>query len=90
MDRVLQLAKRNRYGFWAVFDIAYHGHSGPVRIGDIAERQRIHKGYLQQIFQRLKTAGIVEREPGPEGDFAFCASPKRSRFKNSGDTILNY
>ena len=75
MSRVLQLAKRNRYGLWAIFDIAYHGRGVPVAIDDIAARQRIHKGYLQEILRMLKTAGMVESEPGPNAGFRLSREP---------------
>jgi Rrf2 family iron-sulfur cluster assembly transcriptional regulator len=75
MGRMLLLAKRNQYGVWAIFDIAYHGGGVRVPIDDIAARQRIHKAYLPEILRMLKMAGMVEGEPGPKAGFRLSREP---------------
>ena len=41
----------------------------PVRSGDITERQRIPKRYLEQVLQHLVRAGILAGKRGPRGGY---------------------
>jgi Rrf2 family iron-sulfur cluster assembly transcriptional regulator len=40
-----------------------------VRSGDITERQRIPKRYLEQVLQHLVRAGILNGKRGPRGGY---------------------
>jgi Rrf2 family protein len=53
----------------AMVDIALHGMDKPASITDIARRQEIDPGYLEQIFIKLKTAGLVESFRGAHGGY---------------------
>jgi Rrf2 family protein len=59
----------------AVFDIAYHGGGEGVQIKDIARRQEISPRYLEQIFQKLRDAGILISKRGPMGGYSLAKSP---------------
>lgn len=65
----MRLSTKVRYGVRAVFDLAYHCGSHTGQVKDIAERQNISPRYLEQIFHRLKKAGIVKSERGPKGGY---------------------
>ena len=58
-----------RYAICGVFDLAYNGHGEPVQVRVISERQGIPTRYLEQIFQRLRRAGLVEGKRGPGGGY---------------------
>ncbi len=69
----MKLSTKVRYGLRAVFDIAYNhapGESGQVK--EIARRQNISPGYLEQIFFRMKKHGIIRSERGPRGGYALA------------------
>jgi Rrf2 family iron-sulfur cluster assembly transcriptional regulator len=52
------------------------GREGPaVRLADIAERQGISLAYLEQLFGRLKRAGLVEGVRGPHGGYRLALAP---------------
>jgi len=53
----------------AVLDVACHDGEQPVRSGDITERQRIPKRYLEQVLQHLVHAGILAGKRGPRGGY---------------------
>jgi Rrf2 family protein len=53
----------------AVLDVAFHVGEQPVRSGDITERQRIPKRYLEQVLQHLVRAGILAGKRGPRGGY---------------------
>ena len=68
----MRLSTKTRYGVRAIFDIAYHSQDGPVfaaQARDIAQREDIPLRYLEQIFQDLKRAGLVESKRGPRGGY---------------------
>jgi Rrf2 family protein len=65
----VKLTSKTRYGVRAVFDIAYHSRGGPTQAKDISRRQNIPQRYLEQIFQELKRAGLVDARRGPRGGY---------------------
>jgi Rrf2 family protein len=72
----MRLATRTRYAVRAVFDIAYHGHGRATQARDIARRQDVPLRYLEQIFQELKRAKLVEGKRGPRGGYSLARSPE--------------
>lgn len=65
----MRLSTKTRYGVRAVFDIAFHNGGGPTQAKDIARRENIPLRYLEQIFQDLKRAGLVDSKRGPRGGY---------------------
>jgi len=66
---MLKLSTRSSYGVRAVFDLARSQGDKPVQLSAIAERQKIPRSYLQQIFVRLRKSGIIQAIRGPKGGF---------------------
>lgn len=64
-----------QYAICGIFDIAYHGEGVPVQIRVISERQGIPARYLEQIFQRLRRAGLVTSKRGPGGGYTLARLP---------------
>ena len=65
----MRLTTKGRYAVTAMLDIALHRQSGPVSVTDIAQRQGISPSYLEQLFGRLKRAGLLESLRGPGGGY---------------------
>jgi len=65
----VRLALQVQYAICGVFDLAYNGQGAPVRIREIGARQGIPARYLEQIFQRLRRAGLVASKRGPGGGY---------------------
>ena len=61
-----------RYAICGVFDLAYNGHGDPIQVRAISARQVIPVRYLEQIFQRLRRAGIVGSKRGPGGGYSLA------------------
>lgn len=53
----------------ALFDLAHHSHGQPVPLHVIAERQKLSLPFLEQIFNKLKKAGVVASVRGPRGGY---------------------
>jgi len=61
-----------QYAICGSFDLAYNGGGAPVQIRVISERQAIPARYLEQIFQRLRRAGLVRSKRGPGGGYTLA------------------
>jgi Rrf2 family protein len=72
-----RLSKKTMFAIEAVLDVAFHAGDHPVRSGDITERQRIPKRYLEQVLQHLVRAGILAGKRGPRGGYRLGREPKR-------------
>ena len=64
-----------QYAICGLFDIAYNGDGAPVQIRVISERQGVPTRYLEQIFQRLRRAGLVTSKRGPGGGYTLALPP---------------
>jgi Rrf2 family transcriptional regulator, iron-sulfur cluster assembly transcription factor len=74
----MRLSTKTRYGVRAIFDIAYHGQDSAqpsAQARDIARREDIPLRYLEQIFQDLKRAGLVDSKRGPRGGYYLKRAP---------------
>jgi Rrf2 family protein len=61
-----------QYAICGVFDLAYNGQGEPVQVRVIGERQEIPTRYLEQIFQKLRRAGLVASKRGPGGGYTLA------------------
>ncbi len=65
----MRLTTKGRYAVTAMLDLAYHSGKKPVTLTDIAKRQDISLSYLEQLFAKLRRAGIVTGMRGPGGGY---------------------
>jgi Rrf2 family protein len=70
----MRLSLQIHYAICGIFDLAYNGHDGPVQVRVVGERQGIPTRYLEQIFQRLRRAGLVTSKRGPGGGYRLARS----------------
>src|SRR3569833_3389196 len=72
----MKLSTKTRYGVRAVFDIAYHNQGRPTQARDIARRQEVPLRYLEQIFQELRRANVVDAKRGPKDGYFLSRPPE--------------
>ena len=72
----MRLTTKGRYAVTAMLDLALHGETRPVNLADIAERQDISQSYLEQLFGKLKRAGLVDSVRGPGGGYRLAKAPE--------------
>jgi len=72
----MRLSTKSRYGVRAIFDIAYHSAGLETQVKDISRRQEISPRYIEQIFQKLKKAGIIDSKRGPTGGYFLVKRPE--------------
>jgi Rrf2 family iron-sulfur cluster assembly transcriptional regulator len=65
----MKLSTKGRYAVMAVCDLATHSDGRPVSLAEIAERQDISLSYLEQLFAKLRRAGVVKSIRGPGGGY---------------------
>lgn len=69
---MLKVSSKGQYAVRALLDLAFHRDAPggqPAQLRDVAERQRIPLRFLEQIFQDLKRAGLVDSKRGPRGGY---------------------
>lgn len=71
----MRLTTKGRYAVTAMLDLAYHSQKRPVTLTDIATRQIISLSYLEQLFAKLRKAGIVIGVRGPGGGYKLSRAP---------------
>ena len=71
----MRLSLQVQYAICGIFDLAYHADGGPAQVRVIGERQGIPARYLEQIFQRLRRAGLVSSKRGPGGGYRLAQAP---------------
>lgn len=70
----MRLTTKGRYAVTAMLDLAFHSQKKPVTLTDIATRQTISLSYLEQLFARLRRAGMVSGVRGPGGGYKLSRS----------------
>jgi Rrf2 family protein len=80
----MRATQQVRYAIYGIFDLAYNGGSGSVPLAAVGKRQAIPSRYLEQIFQKLRRAGLVESKRGPGGGYRLSRSASAIRL---GDVV---
>ncbi len=74
----MQLSTRGRYAVMAMVDLASRQtigcECGPVCLAEIAGRQQLSLSYLEQLFGKLRRAGLVASARGPGGGYRLARS----------------
>jgi Rrf2 family iron-sulfur cluster assembly transcriptional regulator len=65
----MKLSSKGRYAVMAMTDLARAGAGTTVSLAEIASRQEISQSYLEQLFARLRRAGLVKSVRGPGGGY---------------------
>lgn len=65
----MRLTTKGRYAVTAMLDLAFHSQQIPVTLTEVATRQTISLSYLEQLFARLRRAGMVKGVRGPGGGY---------------------
>lgn len=71
----MQLSTKGRYAVMAMVDLAGHGSGTSLPLASIAERQHISVAYLEQLFMKLRRAGLVKAMRGPKGGYQLARAP---------------
>ena len=75
----MKLSTKGRYAMVALADIALCPQDELVALSAIAQRQDISLPYLEQLFVKLRRAGLVESVRGPGGGYRLTRPPSEIR-----------
>jgi Rrf2 family transcriptional regulator, cysteine metabolism repressor len=73
----LNISVKGEYALHAIFDLAMQPAGEPVKIADIARRQKIPQKFLELILASLKQGGFVESRRGAEGGYLLARLPEQ-------------
>ena len=87
----MQITQKKQYALRAVFELARHAASEPLKTAQIAEAQAIPVRFLEIILNHLKRAGLVNAKRGIYGGYTLEHPPGEIRVSDvfqalDGDT----
>lgn len=65
----MNISVKGEYALQAILDLASRRSGEPVKIADIARRQKIPQKFLELILASLKQGGFVESRRGADGGY---------------------
>jgi len=80
----MNISVKGEYALQAIFDLAANAGVEPVKIAEIARRQKIPQKFLELILASLKQGGFVESRRGAEGGYMLA---KRAESITIGEVV---
>ncbi|MEO6608801.1 MAG: Rrf2 family transcriptional regulator [Aestuariivirga sp.] len=71
----MKMSTKGRYAVMALIDIGGQSPDRPISLAEIADRQDISQEYLEQLFGKLRRAGLVTSSRGPGGGYVLARPP---------------
>ena len=75
----MKLSTKGRYAMVALTDLATVSEGTLLSLAEISKRQDISLPYLEQLFVKLRRAGLVESVRGPGGGYKLAKQPSEIR-----------
>ena len=72
----MNVSVKCEYALRAVLDLSLAQPGLPVRIADIAQRQKIPQKFLETILSDLKKQGFLQSRRGAEGGYLLARAPE--------------
>ena len=75
----MKLSTKGRYAMVALVDLAMMRGDALLSLAEISKRQDISLPYLEQLFGKMRRAGLVDSVRGPGGGYRLSQSPSDIR-----------
>ncbi|HQU70367.1 MAG TPA: Rrf2 family transcriptional regulator [Albidovulum sp.] len=75
----MKLSTKGRYAMVALADLATARADQLTSLAEVSRRQDISLPYLEQLFVKLRRAGLVESVRGPGGGYKLAREPQEIR-----------
>ena len=83
----MKLSTKGRYAMVALVDLATVGPGQMTSLAEISKRQDISLPYLEQLFVRLRRAGLVASVRGPGGGYRLARTPAEIRISEVFEAV---
>lgn len=83
----MRITTKGRYGLRAVIHLAMASDNKPVTINSIADCETVSSEFLEQIFFKLKRAGLIRSIRGPGGGFVLARDATDISVKDILDAV---
>lgn len=83
----MRITTRGRYGLRAVLKLTVSDVGKPISIRELSQAEKISPEFLEQIFFRLRKAGIIKSTRGPGGGFQMERDPATVTVKEIFDAV---
>ena len=84
----MNFTTKSHYAVNALADLKnLSGQNNPVALRDIALRQGINLTYLEQLFRKLRMAGIVKSVRGRNGGYIYASQPNNISIKSIMEAV---
>jgi Rrf2 family transcriptional regulator, iron-sulfur cluster assembly transcription factor len=83
----MKLSTKGRYAMVALVDLAMVKDGELTSLAEISKRQDISLPYLEQLFVRLRRAGLVSSVRGPGGGYRLARDPKELRISEVFEAV---
>ncbi len=87
----MKLSTKGRYAVVALADLALTqngvGSEDLMSLAEISKRQDLSLAYLEQLFVKLRRAGLVEAVRGPGGGYRLARSPDAIRISEIMEAV---
>ena len=83
----MRLTTKGRYGVRAVLNLASQNQNHPISISQISREEDLSPEFLEQIFFKLKKAGVIRSIRGPKGGFVLNWKPSEVTIKAILDAV---
>jgi Rrf2 family cysteine metabolism transcriptional repressor len=83
----MKLNTKVRYGARAMLELAQWYGQGPIRLGEIAQSQALSEKYLEALLSRLRSAGLLVAQRGPQGGYALARPPEQINLREIFDVL---
>ena len=83
----MRLTTKGRYGVRAVLNLAAQNQNHPISISQISKEEDLSPEFLEQIFFKLKKAGVIRSIRGPKGGFILNWKPSEVTIKAILDAV---
>lgn len=78
----MKLSTKGRYAVMAMADLGKSNSGKPVALSEVADRQEISLSYLEQLFGKLRRAGLVKSVRGPGGGYLLARDAQEIRISD--------
>jgi Rrf2 family iron-sulfur cluster assembly transcriptional regulator len=78
----MKLGTKGRYAVMALVDLSQMREGIPVALADVADRQGLSLQYLEQLFLKLRKAGMVLSVRGQRGGYLLAKPPQQIKISD--------